>query len=380
MEGIEEHAEEGSFLPPLLSVVPSVDSAVSSVCGAGSAIGRELSLSRHSFFEEDMLCCGGPAATSAIAPQQRTKIARRPSLFEALDEIDLRNILADPADRVHLRRWARRCSCLAPIDFLIELNDLEAAIGNTSIEEVKELAARISRTYLAKNAVHTVCDDISDSLQRKIIVALSFSSVSLANSIIHQTKTVMLRFVRSDILARFKESDDFKAMRNLHPCYVLATMKPVREAFLATLPQIEKDALLLWLSAWELQKQQEELNRKGNDLIRKSAFMDSAKSQLEMLGLERDLPLHMGMSSAMRSSLRKLQDQALAGFVEAYVDFIVGAEGSKLILELDSDPEVKVCFSTLSHCERFELCSASITVGDDTVASDSNPYGYACDW
>ena len=96
-----------------------------------------------------MLCCAGRSgAGSTVAPQQAAKIARRPSLFEALDELDLQNILADPADRVHLRRWARRFSCLAPIDFLIELSELHVAIENKSMDSVQELASRIARTYL----------------------------------------------------------------------------------------------------------------------------------------------------------------------------------------------------------------------------------------
>jgi len=332
-----------------------------------------------------MPCCGGPRAGSLVAPQQAPTVARRPSLFEALDEIDLQSIIADPADRVHLRRWARRWACLGPIDFLIELSEMQAAIDRDSADKVREIAERIARTYLAKDAVHTVWHDIDDGLRDKITDAFLFTSADMAKSVIYQTKAAMLRFVQSDILGRFRESEDFKAMRNLHPRYVLATMKPVREAFLKTVSETEKDAVLLWHSAWEHQEQQLELNRRGNELLRKSAFMDSAKHQLEELGLERTSPLHMGMSSAMRTSMRKLQDWALAGFVEAYVAFIVGPRGSELILELDPDPEVRICFNTLSHSERFELCSdasedPTVTVGGDAVASDGDACDYTCGW
>jgi hypothetical protein len=319
-----------------------------------------------------MLCCG-PGAESTVAPQQTVNVTRRTSLFEALDELDLQKILADPADRVHLRRWARRFSCIAPIDFLIELCELQAAIESNTIDKVCELRARIAKTYLAKDALHSVVDDISDALQRKMMDALSSNSVDSARSIVYQVRTVMLRFIRSDILGRFKESEDFKAMRNLHPRYVLMTMQPVREAFLKTVNQAEKDAVLLWHSACGLQEQQAELNRKSDELIRKSAFMDSANSRLEGLGLERASPLHVGMSSKIRSSMRKLQDSALAGFVETYVDFIFGPRGRELILELDPNPaEVEVCFDKLSHCERFGLCSeiGAVSTSDD----------YANDW
>lgn len=315
-------------------------------------------------------------------PQQ--KIPRRPSLFEALDELDLQNILADPADRIHLRRWARRFSCIAPIDFLIELSELQEAIESKDKRE--ELAAQIARTYLARDARHTVCHDISDGLLRKMIDALSFSSVESAKLILSQARVTMLRFVRSDILGRFKESAEFKAMRNLHPRYVLA-MEHVREAFLDTVDGAKKDAVLFWHSACELQDRQAELNRQGGELLRRSAFMDSAKSQLEGLGLERASPLHEGISSSLRSSMRKVQDLALAGFVEAYVDFIAGPRGGGLILKVDPDPEVKICIETLSQrssSERaggFELCSrVGDTVGADTLASDENEYDYARDW
>ena len=315
-------------------------------------------------------------------PQPLASTARRPSLFEALDELDLQSILADPADRVHLRRWAGRFSCIAPIDFLIELSELQEAIKNKSLDQIKELGARITRTYLARDALHTVCHDISDALQRKMIDALSFRSVDSANTIIYQAKTVMVRFIRSDILGRFKESEDFKAMRNLHPRYVLATMKPVREAFLEQVDQAQKDAVLIWHSACELQQQQAELNRKSDELLRRSAFvrtdfMDSAKSQLEGLGLQRESPLHDAMSSTIRSSMRKVQDLALAGFVEAYADFITGPLGRSLILELDPDPEIKICFDALSQSKGgYELCSQ----GGDGLASDGNEYDYAADW
>ena len=115
--------------------------------------------------------------------------------------------------------------------------------------------------------------------------------------------------------------------------------------------------------------------------------MDSAKSQLEGLGLERASPLHEGISSSLRSSMRKVQDLALAGFVEAYVDFIAGPRGGGLILKVDPDPEVKICIETLSQRSSsdraggFELCSrVGDTVGADTLASDENEYDYARDW
>ena len=320
-----------------------------------------------------MLCCAGrPGAGSTVVPQQAGKVARRPSLFEALDELDLQNILADPADRVHLRRWARRFSCLAPIDFLIELSELHAAIEGNSIDSVQELASRIARTYLARDAQYTVCDDIGDGLQRKMIDALSFTSADSAMSIIYQVKKVMLRFIQSDIMTRFKESDDFKAMRNLHPRYVLVTMNLVREAFLESVSQAEKDAVLLWHSACQLQDQQAELDRKTGELLRQSVFIGAANSQLKGLGLGSASPLHMGMTSAMRSSMRKVQDSALSGFVEAYADFIVGPRGRELILKSDPDPEVKICFDTLSPCERFELCSL-----EDITGTESD---YAAGW
>lgn len=311
-----------------------------------------------------LCCCTGPGADSLVVPQP--KIARRPSLFEALDELDLRNILADPADRVHLRRWAHRFSCISPIDFLIELSELLEVIESKS-DKRDEMAARFARTYLAKDSASTVCHDISDGLLRKMIDALSFSSVDSV-SILSQAKVTMLRFVRSDILGRFKESEDFKAMRNLHPRYVLA-MENVREAFLETVDEAKKDAVLFWHSACELQEKQAALNREGDQLLRRSAFMDSAKSQLEGLGLERASPLHEGMSSTIRSSMRKVQDLALAGFVEAYVDFIVGPLGRGLILKVDPDPEVEICIDTLSQ-----------PVGADTLASDENEYDYASQW
>ena len=158
-------------------------------------------------------------------------------------------------------------------------------------------------------------------------------------------------------------------------------MKPVREAFLETVDQAAKDAVLLWHSACELQEQQAELNRKSDELLRKSAFMESAKSQLEGHGLQRSSPLHKGMSSTTRSSMRKVQDLALAGFVETYVDFIAGPLGRGLILKSDPDPEVKLCFDALSQCaDGFELCSQGNAVGADTLASDEDEYDYARDW
>ena len=329
-----------------------------------------------------MLCCS--SAQSIVSPQKRD-VNRRPSLPETIESLSLDAILADPVDRMHLRRFAARSFCLPTIDFAIDLIDLQAAVASETAGAVAAIAKRIMSTYLVEGACFFIAD-IPDGLRRKMLDTyanesstqldsrLSNTPALSATSLLYQAKTAISRFIRSDILVRFRESDDFLAMKNLHPRYLLAKLAHFRDALTRTMEPntSESDAYHLWLSACELCEQQAALDKQV-DALRESARVAAAKSKLHTLGLEHAIPIHM--PSELRSSMRKVQDAALAGFVEPYFDFIASPIGKALILE--EMPEAEDWFEGIAIGERSELCSRRASCA---TTSSNGELDYAAGW
>jgi len=246
-------------------------------------------------------------------------------------------LLGDKVSQRYLLRFAERFYCADTVQCAIALRDLkillraaDAAGNDMKVDQANVEASRhIVKTYFAEKATQPI-EDIPPLLRKKLAQSVLNDEAKKTSehtvSLLSQTNHSLTKYIASDIVKRFRESDECKELLLVHPSRTLA-MAPISQLFKTNLTPVQKQALDVWVEANAMQvKQDAFMERVGaafgrvdakvvNDAVNLRKVQDALEKLLEKL------------SDSSASPLASVQEAAISTLTLAFCEFLDGDYG-----------------------------------------------------
>jgi len=252
-------------------------------------------------------------------------------------------LLADKVSQRYLLRFAERFYCADTVQCAIALRDLKILLraadadakanprGHDQKVDVanREASRHLVQTYFAEKAMQPI-EDVPPVLRKKLAQSVMNEEGTKTSAdterLLAQTNLSLTKYIASDIVKRFRESDECQELLLVHPSRTLA-IGSIRQLFTEHLTPVQKQALDVWVEANAMQVRQDAfMERVGaafgridakvvNDAVNLRKVQDALEKLLEKL------------SDGSASPLASVQEAAISTLTLAFCEFLDGDYG-----------------------------------------------------
>ena len=254
-------------------------------------------------------------------------------------------LLADKVSQRYLLRFAERFYCAETVQCAIALRDLKILLhaadadakanprGHDKKVDVanREASRYLVETYFAEKAMQPI-EDVPPVLRKRLAQSVMNEDGNKTSAdterLLAQTNLSLTKYIASDIVKRFRESDECQELLLVHPSRTLA-MAPIRQLFETHLTPVQKQALGVWVEANTMQSKQDAFMEKAgavfgridakvvNDAVNLRKVQDSLEKLLEKLS-----------DGPGASPLASVMEAAISTLTLAFCEFLDGDYGN----------------------------------------------------
>ena len=286
------------------------------------------------------LCCG-TGSTRRVARDSFVTLPPDECASSVREELSLDALLKDGFFRNVFLSFCIQNLCEPAPLAAVSLRALHSDVRSkpdTGSARAREFVAK----FLLPDSPHFVPDvpeRLRDSLCQTVADSCTHGEMSTrAATLLYQAHIAIERFIRSDILLRFRESGHAVEMLCFRPARILE-LSTVRDAFDRELQPLPKEAAKVWASANDMLRRHAKLVEQASLLLREAGESVHGKpvpEELEAFGAKvGELRNVLDGSEALTLSdtLRDAKDAALDAITGPYVAFIT-SEAARRALSL----------------------------------------------
>lgn len=248
--------------------------------------------------------------------------------------VDLEMLLGDKISQRYLLLFAERFYCSDSVQCVIALRDLRRRLKESDSDsgDTRELVG----TYFAEGASQPI-QDVDHELRTKLSRAVLVENGSTDSTVelLSQADHAVSKFIASDIVRRFRESDECKELLLVHPRRTM-TLESIRTLLSVQLSASQKEALDIWVDAHAMLQKQESLLQRAKkrlgdlDGLSDASPCASARSKTRRLVHDQVQGSLDELFSRLKakSPLASAMDAAMASLIVPYLAFLDGEHGA----------------------------------------------------